>query len=195
MDLSTIMVISGKPGLFKMVSEGKNSIIVESIADKKRFPAFASKKISTLGDISIYTTDGDSPLKEILKVMHELSAGKELENLNDDKAIREYFKQVLPNHDEERVYVSDIKKIIRWYNELLKYNLLDFTEESEEKSNNEEEGKDETDDAKVKGKAKQTHTTKSVEPKKIKESKPSNPKPTAAVKKTTTQVRKTSKSS
>jgi hypothetical protein len=126
MDLSGIISISGKPGLYRVVAKGKNSIIVESLTDNKRFPAYASDRISALEDISIYTYDEDKPLKEIFEGLYTKVGGGEVASHKEDIAVlQEALGDVLPNYDEERVYPSDIKKIFQWYNLLHKSGLLD----------------------------------------------------------------------
>jgi hypothetical protein len=133
MNLTGIIAISGKPGLYKVIAQGKNNIIVESIEDKKRTPAYSSDRISALDDISIYTTDGDSPLKEIFVSIFTKENGKEtLSHKEDSAKLKKYLLEVLPNFDQERVYGSDIKKVFQWYNSLLKAGVL-VLEEKEEK--------------------------------------------------------------
>lgn len=139
MDLKEILFISGKGGLFKLVSNSKNSVIVESFIDKKRFPVFASDKVSSLNDISIYAVDRDVPLLDILKTIKEKEkGGKAIDHKSDNKLIKNYMEEILPDYDSERVYVSDMKKLFYWYNLLVEYNLLDFTE-SEVNNNQTEE--------------------------------------------------------
>jgi hypothetical protein len=134
MDLSKILSISGKRGLFKVVSQLKNAMLVESLIDGKRFPAFAHEKISSLEEIAVFTTGEDVQLKEILKKLHENQQGKPgPDSKTDDNALRSFFAAIIPDYDPERVYISDIRKIISWYNLLLEHNLLDFSEKEEEK--------------------------------------------------------------
>jgi len=133
MDLSGIISISGRPGLYKVVAQGKNSIIVESLTDKKRFPAYSSDRISALDDISIYTVDDDKPLKEIFADIYEKEGGKEGPSHKADiMELTSYFSDILPDYDEERVYASDIKKLFQWYNLLLKAGALEPVEEESE---------------------------------------------------------------
>jgi len=133
MDLKEIMAISGKPGLFQLVAQSKNGIVVESLLDGKRFTAFAHERVSSLEEISVYTDDEELALKEIFKRMHEKHEGGEaLDSKSDKKALRAYFEEVVPEHDQERVYTSDIKKMISWYNLLVEKEMLDFTEEETE---------------------------------------------------------------
>jgi hypothetical protein len=129
MDLSKILSISGKSGLFKVVSQLKNAVLVESIIDKKRFPAFAHEKISSLEEIAVFTATEDKPLKDILKAMFEKQEGKPgPDSHSDNKVLQAFFLEVVPDYDTERVYISDIRKIIGWYNLLAENNLLDFSE-------------------------------------------------------------------
>ena len=133
MDLTGIIAISGKPGLYKVLAQGKNNIIVESLEDKKRVPAYASDRISALDDISIYTYDDDKPLREIFTSIFEKEKGKEtISHKEDQNKLKAYLMEVLPNFDQERVYGSDIKKIFQWYNLLLKAGAL-VPEEKETK--------------------------------------------------------------
>ncbi len=143
MDLSGIISISGRLGLYKVIAQGKNSIIVESLTEKKRFPAYASDRISALEDISIYTYEDDKPLKEIFDGLFSKAEGKEAPSHKEDiSTLQEFLSDVLPNYDEERVYPSDIKKIFQWYNILLKADLLKPEEPAtEEKAVEEKEEK------------------------------------------------------
>ena len=125
--LKTILSISGKPGLYKLVSRGKNMLIVESVADKKRFPAYGNEKIISLGDIAMYTDAEDIPLSQVLTSMKKKENGA-LVTLDVKKAsaneLGAYLAEVLPNYDRDRVHVSDIKKLISWYNLLVKNGYL-----------------------------------------------------------------------
>jgi hypothetical protein len=133
MDLSKILAISGKPGLFKVVSQLKNAVLVESLVDQKRFPAFAHDKISSMEEIAVFTTEEDKPLKDVLKMIHDKQDGKPaIDAKSGDRELKEFFALVVPDYDRERVYISDIRKIISWYNLLLEHNLLDFSEKPEE---------------------------------------------------------------
>lgn len=132
MNLTGIIAISGKPGLFKVIAQGKNNIIVESLEDNKRVPAYASDRISALDDISIYTYDDDKPLKEIFSDIFNKENGKETLSHKEDQAkLKKYLLEILPNFDQERVYSSDIKKIFQWYNLLLKAGVLVVEKEDE----------------------------------------------------------------
>ena len=138
MDLSKILSISGKPGLYKMLAQTKNGLVVESLIDGKRFTAFSHERISTLEEISIYTEDEDKPLKDVLKAIYDKQDGKAaIPNKSDGKELKSFFEEAIPDYDKENVYVSDIKKVIGWYNTLCEHKLLDFTEEEEEKKEEE----------------------------------------------------------
>lgn len=133
MDLSGIISISGRPGLYKVIAQGKNSIIVESLTDKKRFPAYATDRISALEDISIYTYEGDKPLKEIFADIYAKEDGKQGPSHKEDVSVLQaYIQEIIPDYDEERVYPSDIKKLLQWYNMLQKSGNLDPVEEEAE---------------------------------------------------------------
>lgn len=131
--LKGILAISGEPGLYKMVSQIKNGIIVESIETKNRIPTYATNKISSLEDIAIFTEDEEVPLKDIFLKIKEISNGEmAMDKKPSNGEIKKYFKDVLPTYDEDRVYVSDMKKVFRWYNILVKEDLLNTIEEVEE---------------------------------------------------------------
>jgi len=142
MDLSKVVAISGKPGLFLVTSQGTGKIIVESLLDGKRGPAFANDKISSLEEISIFTTGEDKPLKDVFMSIHE-KMGDKLD-FDPKKAspveLREKFLLVLPDYDEDAVYQSDMKKVFQWYQLLNDKGLLDFTveEKKEEEAKPEE---------------------------------------------------------
>lgn len=129
MDLSKIMAISGKPGLYKMISQTKNGIIVESFIDQKRFAAFANERISSLKEISVFTTGEDLPLIDVLKKIYEKLDGQMApDHKGSEKDIKAFFEEALPEYDRERVYTSDLRKILMWFNILKQYDVLDFTE-------------------------------------------------------------------
>lgn len=138
--LKGIMSISGQPGLFKLVAEAKNSIIVESLVTGKRIPAYSTSKISALEDIAIFTETGEVPLKEVFKNIIEKENGGEVTKKESGNDLKSYFEEILPEYDKDRVYVSDMKKIIQWYNLLQSKELLNFDEdETAETENNEAE--------------------------------------------------------
>lgn len=131
MDLSKIVSISGKPGLYKVTGQGKANIIVESLIDGKRFAAFVQDKMSSLEEISIFTTNDDRPLKEVFKKIHSdigLQLDFDVKKLNQ-KDLKEKFSIAVPDYDTETVYPSDMKKVFVWYQMLVEKDLLDFTEE------------------------------------------------------------------
>lgn len=130
MNLKEIMAIAGKPGLYKMIAQAKNGIVVESIIDQKRLQAFTHDKISTLEEISIFTESGDMPLREVLRTIYEKLDGKPApENKDDNNKIKQFFADMLPVYDKERVYVSHMQKIISWYNLLLNHDLPELLKE------------------------------------------------------------------
>lgn len=133
--LKTILSISGKPGLYKLISQGKNMLIVESLVDKKRFPAYGNEKIISLGDIAMYTDTEDVPLKDVFLSMKKKENGEavalDVKKATPDE-LRNYLGEVLPTFDRDRVYVSDIKKLITWYNLLVSCGMTDFEEPAEE---------------------------------------------------------------
>lgn len=125
MDLKNILAISGKGGLFKMLTQNKNSIIVESLIDKKRFPVYSHQQVSSLEEISIFTYGEDLQLKQVYIALLKKTDGKQAisaKSSNDE--LKAYFEEIVPDYDQERVYVSDIKKIISWYNQLIENNIL-----------------------------------------------------------------------
>lgn len=131
--LKGILSISGQSGLFKMVAESKNNIIVESLDTKKRMPVYSTTKVSALEDIAIYTESGDIPLKDVFKSINEKEkGGAALDPKSSGNELKNYFEEVIPDYDKDRVYTSDIKKVLLWYNILLEKEMLDFSEENEE---------------------------------------------------------------
>ena len=131
-----ILAIAGKPGLYKLVTRGNNSLIVEALdATHKRQPAFATDRITSLGDIAMFTETDDVPLTDVLDNMKKLEDGKKA-SINEKKAssaeLREYFSKVLPEWDQDRVKDSHIKKLITWYNILIEAGITDFKDEEPE---------------------------------------------------------------
>jgi len=164
MKLKDILSVSGKPGLHKFISQGRNGIIVEGVSDSKRMLVHSSNKVSALADIAIYTENEEVPLKEIFKKIFEKEVGKQaISHKSTDEQLKEYFEGILPDYDKNRVYGSDIKKVISWYNMLIEHNLLDPNEKDEEEETPEsKEAKSEKDDkpAKTKSAAKPKTGTK-----------------------------------
>ena len=186
MDLSKIMAISGKSGLFKIISQARGGLIVESLSDGKKMPVFASHRSSVLEDISMFTYTEDIPLKNVLWSIFQKEDGREvsIDLKTDGSALYDYFESVLPEFDKDRVYPSDIKKVLAWYNQLLQHDLISEPKEEEEAEAEKEE------------------TAEGAPAKKKAEEKPKTPKKAAAPKKTaartegakkTSTIRKTKK--
>lgn len=126
MEFEKIIAISGHGSLYTVISRTNNGLIAESLEDKKRIPVFQNMDVSTLQDISIYTESGELPLKEVFVRMFEKEGGKEvLDAKADNSTLFNYFETIVPDFDRERVYASHIKKMIKWYNQLVKNNLID----------------------------------------------------------------------
>ena len=126
----TVLAIAGKPGLYKLVTRGNNNLIVEALdATHKRMPAFSTDRITSLGDIAMFTETDDVPLTDVLENLKNLEGGKKA-SINEKKAssaeLREYFSKVLPEWDQDRVKDSHIKKLITWYNILIEAGINDF---------------------------------------------------------------------
>lgn len=135
--LKGILSISGQPGLYKLVAEAKNNLVVESLDNNKRMPVYSTSKVSALEDIAIFTTKEDLPLKDVFKAISEKeNGGAAISAKSSDKDLKTYFQEVVPDFDKERVYVSDIKKVLSWYNILQEKNLLDFTEKESNETGN-----------------------------------------------------------
>ena len=132
--LKTILPISAKPGLYRLLSSGNNVLIVESLETKKRLPILPKDRVVSLGDISMFTDSEDIALSEVLTKLHAKQAGVPVEAsiLKDNEALRASFGEVLPNFDRERVYTSDIKKLYSWYNLLIGAGITDFSDREEE---------------------------------------------------------------
>lgn len=132
--LKKILSISGKPGLYKLLSQGKSALIVESLIDGKKQPAHARDKVISLNDIAIYTDAEEKPLREVFQLIFDKEKGArvEIDLKKDQNAMKKYFADVLPDYDRERVYPTDIKKVISWYNLLVDKGITDFVTEAEE---------------------------------------------------------------
>jgi len=141
--LKTVLSVSGKPGLYKMISQGKNLMVIESLSDKKRVPAYSRDKVISLGDIIIYAAGEDVPL---YKVLNSIKEKENLQKISIDFSritpdeLRAYFAEVLPEFDRERVYPTDIKRLMNWYNILLDAGITEFDPEeaTETKPENED---------------------------------------------------------
>ncbi len=133
MDLTGILSVSGYSGLFKLIKQSKTGFIVESLIDQKRMQTFASSKISTLEDIAIFTETGEVHLKDVFRKIFSQEEGKSLrlDAKSSGEELKVYFEKILPDFDKERVYVSDIRKVILWYNLLVDKGLIDLVEDEE----------------------------------------------------------------
>lgn len=133
MEFNKIIAVTGKPGLFQVISQSKSAIIVESLIDKKRMAISATQNVSLLENIAIYTYEEDMPLLNVFKAIAEKTNGKEaISHKENDKNLVSFFSDALPNYDAERVYVSNIKKVIQWFN-ILVHAGMDFTTIEEKK--------------------------------------------------------------
>ncbi len=142
MDLSGIISIAGMSGLYKVIAQTKNGLIVESLIDKKRIPAYSTHRVSALEDVSMYSTGDDVALKDVLQKIYDKEKGAPcINHKSPDAELRSYFKTAFAEYDEERVHTSDIKKVISWYNILQKEGLLEKKEEKTEEEKSEEKTK------------------------------------------------------
>ena len=158
MILKDILAISGQPGLYKFIAQGKNAIIVEHLETKKRSSAFTSARVSTLDEISIFTDKEDVPLGKVFDIIHEKEKGGPApDHKADPEKLKAYFAEILPEYNRDRVYTSDIKKLVQWYNILQRLNLL-VKEEAEKP--------EEAEEKKETGKKEETETVKAATPKK-----------------------------
>lgn len=141
MSLEKILAISGKPGLYEIVTQTRTGAVVESLLDKKRLTVGAHSNISILSEIAIYTLTEEVPLKDVLRKVKDKENGQptSISHKDGKDVLEEYFFEVLPDYDEDRVYASDIKKVVQWYNLLQKNNLLDSLESEDESDTSEEE--------------------------------------------------------
>lgn len=139
--IKDILSIAGKPGLYKLISRGKNMLIVESIIDKKRTPIYDHDKVTSLADIAIYTESDDKPFSTLLEDIKTKENGAAI-TIDPKKAsadeLKTFLEGVLPTFDHDRVYPSDIKKIITWYNILINNGITDFKDESLERKDEKE---------------------------------------------------------
>lgn len=147
--LREILAITGKPGLFRIVSQGNRMLVVEDLKTKKRFPAHSRDKVVSLGDISMYTDSGDKPLGEILDLVYAKNEGKpiDIKKLITEGNLRLEFESILPDFDQERVYDNDIKKLFSWYNILIEEGMTRFTPEEVSEEEKEASDKKEEDSA------------------------------------------------
>jgi hypothetical protein len=137
--LKELLAISGYSGLFKFISQARQGVIVESLVDGKRMHVPATAKVSALADIAVFTETEEMPLKDVLKRIEALeNGGPAINPKSDSKDIRAYFEKALPEFDKERVYTSDIKKILTWYNLLQEKGLLEILNQVDEEENQEQ---------------------------------------------------------
>lgn len=150
--INRILSISGRPGLYCLVSQGKNMLIVESLTDGKRFPAYARDKVISLADVSMYTTDGDVPLADVLEAVKEKTGGEpvDVKTLEKEGKLRDFFGEILPDFDRDRVYTTDIRKLFTWYNQLIAAGVTEFkdNEIAEDQAAEAAEAADEADTVK-----------------------------------------------
>lgn len=140
MDLSKIISVAGKPGLFRVVAQGRQAVIAESLLDGKRIPVPSSAKVSSLEEISMFTTGDDVPLKEVLQKLYEVEQGKEsIDPKESDDKLFAKLGEALPTHDRERIYASDVRKLFGWYQQLLKAG--EFAKKDEEKKEDKDSDK------------------------------------------------------
>ena len=141
MSLEKILAISGKPGLYEIVTQTRTGAVVESLLDKKRLTVGAHSNISILSEIAIYTLTQEVPLKDVLRKVKDKENGRptSISHKDGKDVLEEYFFEVLPDYDEDRVYASDIKKVVQWYNLLQKNDLLNSLESEDESDISEEE--------------------------------------------------------
>ncbi|MGB1169845.1 MAG: DUF5606 domain-containing protein [Flavobacteriaceae bacterium] len=137
MEFNKIISVAGKPGLFHAISQTKTGFIVESLVDKKRFPIPSTNNVSLLENIAIYTYEEEVPLLTVFKTIYKITEGKEtISHKESGQKLTAYFSEILPEYDEERVYTSNIKKVIQWYNLLVKsgldFSVIETTEENSE---------------------------------------------------------------
>ena len=138
MNLEGIVAIAGKPGLFKLVSQAKNTLIVESLIDGKRVPLYASHQVSALEDIGIYTYDDTAPLSDVFAAISKKENGGEaISHKSSKNELHDWLREVLSDFDEDRVYQSDIKKLAQWYNALQKAGLVTVEKEEKKKEKSE----------------------------------------------------------
>lgn len=156
MDLSKIVTVVGKPGLYQIKSQAIGRVILESLLDGKCIPVFARDRMSTLEEISIYSVDEDRPLKKVFRGINEKMGAKvdfDVKKASNDE-LRAKFLEVMPDYDQEAVYPSDMKKVFQWYQLLMDKEMLDFTEEDEEPTTEEETTEEpKAEDAKPEGEA------------------------------------------
>ncbi len=167
MELKDIMTISGYSGLFKYVSKARNGIIVEGFEDKKRMNAFSHYKVSSLVDIAVFAESEEIPLRKIFKAISVAeNGGQAIDSKSGDPELKEYFAKILPNYDRQKVYISDIRKMIGWYNILQRNGFNNFEDEPEVKKETHED--EETQELQEKPKKQKVQDTKIKKEKQVK---------------------------
>lgn len=184
MEFDKLISVSGYGSLYKIISKTNFGLIAESLEDGKRMPVYQSYNVSTLTDISIYTNEGDVSLKEVFLKIYEKEEGKECAANAKDAEIKKYFETIVEDYDKEKVYTSDIKKLLKWYNQLVKSNLLDPEELKPKEEAETEEGAGDKKEAKT-----EETTEKKTAPKKEKTDTPKKKNVTAKTNKTTPAVK------
>jgi hypothetical protein len=140
MSLEKILAIGGKPGLYRLLTQTRTGFVAESLLDGKRLTVGMSNNVSVLSEIAIYTLEEELPLREVfLKIKEKENGGKTTVSHKDDKlTLEEYFFELLPNYDEEKVYASDMRKVIQWYNLLHDHGIIEFPKPEELKDTKKE---------------------------------------------------------
>lgn len=183
MDLSKIISVSGKTGLFRVVAQGRQAIIAESLIDGKRIPVPASMRVSSLAEISMFTTGDDVPLSKVLESLHAVEKGQpSLDPKESDDKLFKKLAEALPEHDRERIYASDVRKLFAWYDQLLKAGEFEVKAKAEEAAAKEADKAGKTKTAKDGG-------TKKPKADPVKKT-TAAPKPGASSKAKTTTMRK-----
>ena len=135
-----ILSIAGKPGLYKLINSGRGSLIVEQLGTGKRLPVNQRDRVISLADVAMYTEGEDVALGQVLENLKNVAGGEAVDvKVLDESGLRDFFAKVLPDFDRERVHLSDIRKLLTWYNQLIAAGITDFADpepESEEKAEN-----------------------------------------------------------
>lgn len=140
MKLDKVLSISGKPGLYELKAQTRGGFLAESFIDGKKIPVSMRNNVSILSEIAIYTYTEEIPLREVFQKIYEKEDGKlSIDHKSSKNELTDYFSEILPEYDEDRVYPSDIKKVIQWYNLLISKNITDFSDPKAEKDTKEEE--------------------------------------------------------
>ncbi len=147
MDLSKILTIAGKSGLFRIIAETRNGFVAESLSDGRKIPVFTTDRSSVLEDINIYTSEGEIPLKDVVWKIYEHEEGQPVSvSKKEQSEAMAKFEDVLPDYDKERVYFSDVKKVFNWYNILLEKELITKPEKEEDQQQEDKEDKEGKDE-------------------------------------------------